>query len=192
MSKILYLTKGFIHPSNRMQQVIYSLLSSFGYDVLKTNKFSACDNNYIWVIAFFHEKNISLKELESLQTYVNNGGHLLLIHGSLASYKKSKQYTQLIGSTFVSHSKISPINVYKNDKMIGLVNDELYLFSFNQPPVILYMGKTSENTSPICWEKTVGKGKIISFSLGHKLQSIKSDLFKSILKDLLERKYENK
>lgn len=186
MKKVLVVSKGAFHPTVfcRMQlHKIVNRLTDINPDFTnKINLLNGIDPTRIdTVVFYFHEKHIERETLDSLVTYVNDGGTLLCIHGSLASFKTYPKYQQLTGAQFTGHEKIRDMDI--TGIFTFTIKDEPYEFELDDDCEILLENKSL----PVCWVKYSGKGKVVGLTPGHKLETIKTQAFENMIEYILNK-----
>jgi type 1 glutamine amidotransferase len=138
------------------------------------------------VIAFYTVgQTLSPEQEKALQTFVEQGGGIVAIHGASASFNRSDVWFNMIGARFAGHAPGTytlPISITDPDHPItkGIrefeIVDEEYthrfpegvkrhvIASFKQRPP-----NTSEknNNNDAVWTIDVGKGRVVYNALGH-------------------------
>lgn len=184
MKKVLVISRGIFHPSVCCRKQLRSTLMEiksiefeFVSDFIKLDGIDT--DMYQAVILFFHEKLISKVMLDSLISYADSGGVLFFIHGALASFKNSKEYTSLTGGIFTGHDEIKDIHISGDKEFI--IRDELYKFLISGDCNILL----KSGSTPVLWTRKQGKGTVIGLSPGHKVSTFKNNSFKEVIKSAI-------
>ncbi len=190
---VLVISKGIIHPSFLSRKTLKFLLRDLraNYSLHFTNRLEALKKlnnanqvkgssktNYVHykaAILYYHAKSASEEALNALFDYVENGGSVLALHSSMASFKNNKEYQEMLGGKFASHGKIENVKVYPLDNTHPILNgvreftvkDELYIHEYQQNNTILLSTNNKGQEEPIMWIKTYGKGKVCYFAPGH-------------------------
>jgi len=131
---------------------------------------------------------------ESLKSFVSSGKGLIGVHAACDTYHKWKDYSEMMGGTFVAHpwnanDKVvvknvepnSPINAAFDGKGFE-ITDEIYVFradtalptgrryllTLDDSKMSTAKGKRADGLYPISWISTFGKGRTFYCSLGHR------------------------
>lgn len=185
--KILYLTKGFFHPTKNCQNILYRYIKEYSNakidrcDVLSINDYKLI--KYDLIIGYFHYKKNNETVVDALTDYTDSGGKLLGIHGVAASFKGNDNWFDLIGGKFLSHPPIGNINVSYKNKQYKII-DELYIFETKD--IDSFMQSEIDNIKQPCgWAKKHKQKNVFYLALGHNKKAIKSNTFKHLLKEML-------
>ena len=186
--KILYLTKGTVHPDKDCQKILYDYLCQFYNTKIErkslNNALLMNLNAYDIIVLYFHVKKDASIIVSKLSNYVENGGKLVGIHAIAASYKTNEKWFNLVGGRFLSHPPVGNMKVKYNNKEY-LVHDELYIFETKKIDSVM----TSYNNDlqqPCGWTKKLGKGCMYYLALGHDKRSVNSIEFQYLLNELLK------
>jgi len=197
--KILVISSGTVHPNpvcqfnlktqlKKNETYVYTFTSDMGrMKDLSKEKFTA-------VILYFQKKKITDQLLDSLESFVFNGGGLLALHAASASFKQNQRYFNLLGGKFIHHGKISEFKVspIKNQKgaysaIPGFsITDELYIHEYLKDVTVHFTTKVGKKSEPVVWTRELGKGKIAYCSLGHRAAVWKHPQVGSILNTSLD------
>ena len=197
--KILVISSGVVHPNRvcqfnlkkqlkKNETYLYTFTSDLGrLKDLSKEKISA-------VILYFQKKTITDPLLDSLESFVFNGGGLLALHAASASFKQNKRYFNLLGGKFIRYDKISEfkVNPLKQQKGIysGIpgfsITDKLYIHEYLKDVTVQFTAKIGKKSEPVVWTRELGKGKIVYCSLGHRAAVWKHPQVISILNTSLD------
>ncbi|MFX1452656.1 MAG: ThuA domain-containing protein [Promethearchaeota archaeon] len=152
--------------------------------------------------AIFFSQLGELTEIQekNILDFVNTGKGFIGLHGASASFKEHPKYFEMLGGRFISHKNILTFDIKildKNHKITkGLddftFKDEPYRHDFSMGSNIHilaeadYKDPNDPKSEPIMWIKNYGKGRVFFCSLGHKVLSIKSEIFRLIIKQAVE------
>ena len=178
---ILVVSKGIIHPSFLSRKCLNLLLKKLGNgftlniaaSLKGLNKLG--EGNYDAVILYYHEKNISSELFDCIRKFTENGGGVLALHSSMASFKQNTRYQELLGGKFESHDKIKTIDVFARDKDHPIaegidgftVRDELYIHECHQDIEVVLACENNGWAEPVLWTKNYGRGRVCYFAPGH-------------------------
>jgi type 1 glutamine amidotransferase len=126
---------------------------------------------------------------EALQTYVQKGNGLLVIHSGTAGYRETPALRELIGGLFVQHPPQCQVTVEPKEghpltagSSAFTLKDEHYFMEMTDQPVDLFLTTTSEHgTQPGGWTRTEGQGRICTLSPGHNLDVWLHPSFQALL-----------
>ncbi len=177
----MVISKGIFHPTVFCRKLFKkTLLAAKGGNAFEfspnINKLDGLDaNQHYAVVLFFHEKTISNSQLNSLISYVNNGGRLFCIHGALASFKSSEGYIALIGAKFTGHDEIKDMNI--EGDVAFKIKDELYKFEISGDCNV----RLQCSGVPVYWTRRQGNGKIACLSPGHRTETFRNKEFVNLI-----------
>ena len=151
---------------------------------------------YHTTIFFSQEGDLSSPQETNLLKFVSSGKGFIGLHGASASFKSHPKYFKMLGGRFVSHKKIGPFNINITDKDHPITknlndftfDDEPYRHDFSTGGEIHilakadYQDEVDPKLEPIMWVKNFGQGKVFFCALGHRNRSLKSDIFRTIIK----------
>ena len=185
MKSILVISKGLVHPDVLCRLKLRASLRKIRTDA--TFEFSSSlksldgidGSSHGTVVLFFHEKNISANQLDSLVKFVENGGNLVCIHGALASFKKFGKYTDLTGAVFTGHDKVRAFSVTGQTEFS--IKDELYEFKIADGCDI----RMKSGSVPVFWTRSRGKGRVYCFSPGHRMQTFNNEYYINSINDII-------
>jgi type 1 glutamine amidotransferase len=130
---------------------------------------------------------------KSLVEYVKNGGGIAGFHSATDTYKKWKDYNDMMGGAFAGHPwgggsrvwvKIDDPNhaltpnfkgasfeiqdeIYQFREDTGLRTNQRILLSLDGSKMDLKRGKRKNGDYPVAWVRSYGKGRCFYSSLGH-------------------------
>ena len=152
------------------------------------------------VLVFYTVGNrLDAEQEKALQTFVEEGGGLIAIHGATASFGNSKVWLNLTGGRFAGHAPgthdlLISITDAKHPIMAGVepftIHDEEYTYRFAdgvKRHVIAQFrerpAKTAEknNNNDILWTMEVGKGRVFHCGLGHDVKAWSKPEFQKII-----------
>lgn len=183
MKKVLIVSKGVFHPTASCRRQLRKIINGFGNIMPKfrnnLNINGITLSGYDAVVFYFHEKRMDSSIIPLLREYVEKGGLLLCIHGALASFKAYPEYAKLLGSRFTGHEDIRRMDV------TGILNftitDEPYEFELNEDCEVILVNKEL----PVCWVRKSGYGRIVGLAPGHRLETLKNQLFQNMIEYIL-------
>lgn len=194
----MVISKGLFHPSVSGRKLLIHHIKEYGFETVSRKNIDSAIMDYACAILFFHEKEMKAGEASLLADYLESGGNIIAVHGALASFKSNSDYQNLLGGKFIGHARISTIEITESASSEPFcqncsgsdIKDELYLFDMSEDSEIILTGKTSGVSSPVLWKHVSGAGTVFCFSLGHRIGTLKLGIFNQILKNILERIYE--
>ena len=178
---ILVFSTGAVHPNLICQRYLKRLLkgnTTFGSTFSKNlnDLKNLPELKPSIVVLYFQKKQITDLLLDSLETYVFNGGGLLALHAASASFKQNNRYFNLLGGRFIHHGKIAPFDVHPSKNNNGIYNgipgfsvtDELYIHDYLKDVTVHFSTAVGNKSEPVVWTRELGKGKVAYCSLGHR------------------------
>jgi len=198
LKKILVVSKGLIHPSIICRYTLKNTLNEFKleYSFTYINSFKNINESFLkkydCVILYYHEKKIPEFTYESIYNYVNKGGKILAVHGSLASNKGNKKYEKLLGSKFSGHDAVTNIQIESTKTIKELdvntfeIKDELYINLLDSNCNVIFQSTYQNKPVPIIWHKNQGEGKVVAFVPGHKYKTFLNPEIIKIIRWCLE------
>jgi len=136
---------------------------------------------------------------KAIQTFVEEGGGLVALHGATASFGNSKAWLNLTGGRFAGHASgtydllidiVDPKHPITEGVTPFTINDEEYTYKFADDVkrnVIAKFrerpAKTSEknNNNDILWTIEVGKGRVFHCGLGHDVKAWSTPQFQKLV-----------
>jgi type 1 glutamine amidotransferase len=191
MKKILLVTSGIFHPPLFGRMALHNILKqmegfSFAH-ISSLEKFPANLDSFSALVFHYHHKTISDTALHRLETFVKNGGGILALHASTASFKETFPYFEILGGRFIGHGKVERFESVNqsNDIFRGISNftvrDELYIHELNGKIQVHFMAKHEGKDIPVVWTYQYGKGKICYAVPGHTTASMYNKTYQQIL-----------
>lgn len=142
-------------------------------------------------------------ELQALFDFVSNGKSFLTLHCGILSFLNWKKYEEFMGGIFIGGPSSEPdtFKVYTtNDEFWGYkyafrtsdehpvsvvvddfyTKDELYYF---QPNTMNFHVIARAENHPVMWWHPVGKGKVMSLTLGHNEEAKNNPGYQELLKN---------
>jgi type 1 glutamine amidotransferase len=196
--KILLYLGGRYTAIERTYQYFQDILEDYQID--KYENVEIFDENtffeYDTTIFFSQEGDLSHSQEINLLEFISSGKGFIGLHGASASFKAHPKYFEMLGGKFIGHKKIGSFNIKIIDKNHPITKD-FADFSFDDEPYrhdfsmggrihILaeadYNDKEDPNLEPIIWVKNFGQGKVFFCALGHRTRSLKSVIFRTIIK----------
>jgi type 1 glutamine amidotransferase len=137
-------------------------------------------------VLVFYTTGYQLNELQerALQTFVEEGGGLVALHGASASFRNSKVRTTLVGGSFAGHipgthkltitiadekhpitAGVSSFEVVDEEYKHKLADDvqRHVVARFKERP----KGSDPNANNDIIWTRAIGKGRVVYNALGH-------------------------
>lgn len=187
MKSLLIVSKGIFHPPFNARLQLDSLVKGLGrYETVRLQSFEKLADTdlsvYSGIILYYHlkENSKTAAAIANLSEYVRNGGGVLGMHGSTASFKSDTEYSMILGSRFTGHGKVSSFDItgFRN----YTVTDELYTHQLeNDCQVILRSGN-----EPVYWKRASGKGRVAVFTPGHRKQVFTLPETRDVIEDALK------
>lgn len=185
------------HPLSAIEEQLESILSEENLLEIKTD-YNALDCNelksYQTVISYTDCWNNEPAEgfAAALQTYVINGGSLLLIHNGI-SLQNKYELAQMIGAKFTGHPARTTLEYAEFNRehpiMSGITEfslfEEPYQFEFDAftNKTTLFYYEYEGNKYPAAWAHTYGKGKVVYLSPGHDNSIFECSEYRNIIKN---------
>ncbi|NLX70085.1 MAG: ThuA domain-containing protein [Clostridiales bacterium] len=207
IKRLLVLSKGWLHPSLQVRRKFRDMLISFSndeqnrnYEFIFTSYFKdlirmveddiSDDRQFDGIILLMHEKKLpnryASEFLTSIRRYLSQGGGLMAVHGAMASFKTTPEYSQILGSRFKGHDSPGPIEIHEvNSPVSFILKEELYLHDYDQSIDTLWYGIYNGEKVPVAWAREENSGRIFCFSLGHYASTFENWRVQSIFRDAL-------
>lgn len=190
--KILYLTKGNIHPDMGTQKVVLSNIESIyrgknveiiqnEVDVIKEINLKEYDA----LVVFFHLKEDDEIIISKIRSYVEDGGTIIALHGAGASFKTSEDWFELIGGRFIMHPPTCELEVECGEYRAKII-DEFYIMDLKDDIVTHAFSIKDDEKIPCLWSKNYRKGRVVYLALGHDVISVSSEAYKVALNKAFE------
>lgn len=146
-------------------------------------------NKYDVFLDYMHGGKLTDKQTESVKNFVKAGNALIGVH-SAAVDKKSPEFTKLLGGKYIGHSDEGDSQVRVIDNVHPITEgmkdfkiiDEIYKLDYVPNSFqVLIQGEVEGTTSPVCWIKEYGRGKVAFLSLGHGPQAFENENFQKLV-----------
>ncbi len=124
--------------------------------------------------------------VHALNAYLADGGRVLALHATTASFKRDDSYAALIGGRFAGHGPVGPVSIRlpgRPDLAVELV-DELYTHEIEADATVV---ASSSNGEPVAWVRTVGRGALAYASPGHRARTFRDPAYRRFVGELLAR-----
>ena len=185
LKKILYIGGGDFHDDLRKASILRKLLEiENGYFVTYTEDYDVFErgvDSYDLLLINTKINKLTDTQYDGLLAAVRNGKPVLGIHAVTASFRNSgskdrPEFYKMIGAKFDHHPKMHEFTIHlkEGNKILNenfanyAVLDELYYYSqYQEGNKVLLTASYEEETSPMAWVKTYGKGKVFYTALGH-------------------------
>lgn len=197
MKKILLVSGGIFHPPlwgritlhrflRQMDGISIEFVHSLEQLPADVDEFSA-------LVLHYHHKRTSPEALRRLDEYVGNGGGILALHSTTASFKQNAlTYFDILGGRFIGHGKVEKFKIINNNSEIfgGIpdfdVRDELYIHEMNDKNQVHFTATHKGQEIPVVWTHLYGNGKICYAVPGHTSGTMKNKTYQKILQRGLE------
>lgn len=149
---------------------------------------SKIDFDNLDVVVFYTTGAIPL-DVDALQSFVEAGGGMVGLHCAADTLADNEKYVALIGATFNGHPWNADDRVglrsldtgHAISKAVGgqrMLQEEMYQFREFDPAKVRTLialdpvttVKTPTEFVPVTWVKSVGEGRVVYSSLGHRLE----------------------
>ena len=191
MKKALLVTDGIFHPTLWGRMALHEALkqlSDFSFaHVSSLEKLPSNFDSFSALVLHFHHKTISDPALGRLDNFVKNGGGILAIHASTASFRETSSYFKILGGQFTGHGKVENFEVQKvRDDIFGsidnfVVKDELYIHDLEPSIEVHFTAKLEGKDIPVVWTYQYGKGKVCYAVPGHTTGSMRNETYQQLL-----------
>jgi len=139
---------------------------------------------------YVHHQAISPAALESLETFVRQGGGLLAVHSASASFKQEPRYFEILGGRFREHGPVEPIQVEavtpQDEVFLGVpsfsVVDELYRHEYDSQNRVHFTVTVDGEREPLVWTRCYGEGRVCYCALGHTAGTMRHPHVREILR----------
>jgi len=129
------------------------------------------------LVLFIHGKTISTPALDALDRFVREGGGILAVHSSTASFKETPRYTEILGGRFTGHPPVGPLKIRPAglaDEIFGdipafTVTDEAYHHDLSADLRVHFVARLAHAAVelPIVWTRHHELGRICYAGWGH-------------------------
>jgi type 1 glutamine amidotransferase len=140
------------------------------------------------MVLYVHHETISPAALESLDSFVRQGGGLLAVHSASASFKQEERYFEILGGRFVEHGPVEPFQVQPTtapDEIFDVpafsVTDELYRHEYDPGNRTHYFTIVDSEREPVVWTRRHGQGRVCYCALGHTADTVRHPNVQRIL-----------
>lgn len=193
---VLLVSSGIFHPPvcarDHLARILNDIPDCEFDHISSLNKIARIPlEKYCAMVLYFHHKKLSPEALTLFDKFVSDGGGVLAIHSASASFKKQDHYFKILGGQFRKHGPVETfqINPENNPNPIFgdlsqfVIEDELYLHTYDPLNTIHFYTEVTGTIEPIVWTRTYGKGRICYIALGHTISSMKHPKMTTILQD---------
>ncbi|MFX0036365.1 MAG: ThuA domain-containing protein [Candidatus Hermodarchaeota archaeon] len=153
--------------------------------------------DYDTTIFFTQFGEFSEEQEKNLLDFIASGKGFVGVHGASASFKAHPKYYEMIGGRFIEHKKKCNIDIKILDKEHPITADLPDFTFFDEPyrhdfsmkgdmkvlAEAYYHDEEDPSPEPIIWVKTYRKGRVTFCALGHQAKSLKSEIFRRIIKN---------
>jgi type 1 glutamine amidotransferase len=193
---ILGIASGLFHPSIAARSRLIQSLSDFHINWISSlEQILAFDRDrYAAMIIYLHRQHISREALDALIRFVERGGGLLALHSASASFKREKEYRNLLGGRFVSHGPVMNIRIEPEpggEKLFGVtkpftIRDELYVHEYGDDVSVRFSTMHEGKKEPVAWIREFGQGRVCYLAPGHRGATFTHPSMKTLLEKGLE------
>ncbi len=175
--RVLLLTGGPIHDWESCAPIVEKILTN-RFDVTHTHDIAdlsrLASGDFAAVVVLYTRLELTDDQLNTVETFVKNGGGFVALHGT-AAFKEQQKLAEFIGCRFASHGAIFDFQVRPTDEAHPVVartdtfkvTDELYLVDtfadFDTFAVAHWQGKDH----PMGYQRNIGNGKLLFLANGH-------------------------
>lgn len=130
-----------------------------------------------------------------LQSYVNRGGSMLVLHSGTVGYMDSAGMRELVGGVFTHHPEPCPVTL---EPILGhpisagikgfTVKDEHYFVDETEPgdKTVFLFTSSEHGRQPGGWTREQGNGRVCVLTPGHNAQVWLHPVYQQLLKQSLE------
>jgi type 1 glutamine amidotransferase len=149
----------------------------------------------------FHTKfgQFTGEQERNVLDFIASGKGFIGLHAASASFKMHPKYYEMIGGRFLHHKRLTNIDIKILDKSHPITAnledftffDEPYRHDFSMKGDMkvlaegYYHDEKDPEPEPIIWVKTYGEGRIADCSLGHQTKSLKNEIYRTIIKNMV-------
>jgi type 1 glutamine amidotransferase len=141
------------------------------------------------IVLYIHHEALSPSALESLESFVRQGGGLLAVHSASASFKQEERYFAILGGSFREHGPIERFQVRpltpQDEIFHGVpafsVTDELYRHDYDPDNRVHFYTPVGEEREPVVWTRRYGQGRVCYCALGHTVATMRHPQVQRIL-----------
>jgi type 1 glutamine amidotransferase len=144
---------------------------------------------YNVLFIYVNKKRISDSYFSRITQFVRDGGNILALHSTFASFNNQESFLDVFGAKFIRHGPIRKFTVKpfisQNSIMKDIhefeITDELFRQKYHPEieKVFIYEGRSV--IEPVVWAKRYGKGRTIGISLCHKPETMRNENIESII-----------
>jgi type 1 glutamine amidotransferase len=196
MKNILLITDGIFHPPLPGRVTLHRIIrqmSGFSFEHIHSmEQLPANLDRFSALVLHFHHKRISPLALARLDAFVKNGGGILAIHATTASFKQTLPYFDILGGRFIGHGPVEKFEVRQvKDEIFGatgafVVRDELYLHELKPGIEVHFTAMHAGQEVPVVWTLQYGEGKVCYAVPGHTSGTMSNPAYQTILRRGLE------
>ncbi|MFX1499811.1 MAG: ThuA domain-containing protein [Promethearchaeota archaeon] len=197
--KIILCQRGRYFKKDKTSSYFKEILNNYVVDVYNDLEiFKKRDFfKYDTTIFFTQFGKFTEEQEKNVLDFIGSGKGFIGLHGASASFKQHPKYYEMIGGRFIGHKKKTHIDIRIIDKDHPIVKnlddftffDEPYRHDFSLKgdmkvlAVADYHDEQDPEPEPIIWVKTYRKGRIVFCALGHQAKSLKSEIFRMIIRN---------
>ena len=141
------------------------------------------------MVLYLHDKTISPSALAALDRFVGQGGGLLALHSTTASFKQESAYFDILGGQFTTHGPVETFQVEPAQAQdpvfanIGAFNirDELYLHDYDGANQVHFHANLANEWQPIVWTRLYNQGRVSYCSLGHCIATMRHPAVQTVI-----------
>lgn len=144
---------------------------------------------YKVLFIYVNKKRISDNYYGKIAQFISDGGNILALHSTFASFNNQESFLDVFGAKFIRHGPIRKFTVKplisQNSIMKDIqefeITDELFRQKYHPEieNVCIYKGRSV--IEPVVWVKRYGKGRTIGISLCHRSETMRNENIASII-----------
>lgn len=178
--KALFLGDNGHHQPYQRAKEILPVLAANGVDMFYTDDPDDLNpaelDKYHALILYNNHEHVSNPQLNALLQFVDNGGGLIALHSSSASFQNSEEFTKLIGGAFKTHGTgtFTAVRTEPEHPAVQGVPtfeswDETYIHAKHNPVdrTVLEVRREGDHEEPWTWVRTYGDGRVFYTAWGH-------------------------
>ena len=210
MKQIFGLIGDFYHPKSNAFDAIKKAVAANDAElidgklsnIILSDISAAIDKNPAAILLYHENRTTPEEENQNhwltpkldhkITDYVKNGGSLIALHTSIASYPKDSKYTDMVRGYFIDHPQEHYLVRYKttSDTPIGnfdfQVMDEHYLLHVDEANTNVFMRHSSDfGEGASGWHHQYGSGKVIVLVPTHNKEGFENPEMARLLKSAI-------